>query len=342
MVNLAELALFNVKRAFGDMGWFPVITYDACTRPNLVRQFYCNLQVVGDYNDVKRGHELRITSYVKGVNISFDYRQLADLLGISYDGPMVFYAPGEPQFFSLQMRAEIDNQLLRPDRWQMRACYMRQAPRTARLPSVHHYAYYDHCYVPSHTGNLPYGRMITMLLTRLGVDLVDEKIQEKTSSSPLDWEAICKMDMRNAQVSDEERNAMVRPYTRVEIEPWGRHTTAFASHSCGPGAATSYATGPSHEAGHSHAAGPSHPPFDMMEMLHEIREAQRRSDMRMEELLDAQCVRVDELIDAQRTSDMRMGELIDAQRTADMRMGELIDAQHTSDMKMGELIEAQR
>ncbi|KAJ4965855.1 hypothetical protein NE237_017704 [Protea cynaroides] len=43
MVNLAELALFNVEGAFGDMGWLPVITYDACTCPDLVRQFYCNL-----------------------------------------------------------------------------------------------------------------------------------------------------------------------------------------------------------------------------------------------------------------------------------------------------------
>ncbi|KAJ4973973.1 hypothetical protein NE237_007147 [Protea cynaroides] len=111
-VDLAELALFNVERAFSDMGWLPVITYDACTCPDLVRQFYCNLQVVGDYNDVERGDELRITSYVKGVDVSFDYRQLVDLLGISYAGPMVFYAPGEPQFFSLQMRAEIDSQLI--------------------------------------------------------------------------------------------------------------------------------------------------------------------------------------------------------------------------------------
>ncbi|KAJ4961918.1 hypothetical protein NE237_021828 [Protea cynaroides] len=115
-VDLASLALFNVEGAFGDMGWLPVITYHACTRPDLVRQFYCNLQVVGDYNDVERGGELRITSYVKGVDISFDYRQLADLLGISYDGPLVFCAPGEPQLFSLQMRAEIDRQLIRPDR----------------------------------------------------------------------------------------------------------------------------------------------------------------------------------------------------------------------------------
>ncbi|KAJ4960582.1 hypothetical protein NE237_020492 [Protea cynaroides] len=96
LVNLAELALFNVKGAFGDMGWLPVITYNACTCPDLVRQFYCNLQVVGNYNDVEHGQELRITATSKGVHISFDYRQLADLLGIPYDGPMVYCAPGEP------------------------------------------------------------------------------------------------------------------------------------------------------------------------------------------------------------------------------------------------------
>ncbi|KAJ4966594.1 hypothetical protein NE237_018443 [Protea cynaroides] len=73
-VDLASLALFDVERAFGDMGWLPTITYDACTRPDLVRQFYCNLQVVGDYNDTERGRKLRITSYVKGVEVSFDYR----------------------------------------------------------------------------------------------------------------------------------------------------------------------------------------------------------------------------------------------------------------------------
>ncbi|KAJ4972515.1 hypothetical protein NE237_005689 [Protea cynaroides] len=114
-VDLASLALFNVEGAFDDMGWLPVITYDACTCPELVRQFYCNLQVVGDYNDVERGGELWITSYVKGVDVSFDYRQLADLLGISYGGSFILCAPGEPQFFSLQMRAEIDHQLIRPD-----------------------------------------------------------------------------------------------------------------------------------------------------------------------------------------------------------------------------------
>ncbi|KAJ4938746.1 hypothetical protein NE237_008270 [Protea cynaroides] len=85
--------------------------------------------VVGNYNDVEHGQELRITSYVKGVDISFNYRQLADLLGIPYDGPMVYCVPGEPQFVEMEMRAKIDNQLLCPDRWQMRACYLRPAPR---------------------------------------------------------------------------------------------------------------------------------------------------------------------------------------------------------------------
>ncbi|KAJ4951154.1 hypothetical protein NE237_027986 [Protea cynaroides] len=42
-VDLASLALFDVERALGDMGWLPVITYDTCSHPDLVRQFYCNL-----------------------------------------------------------------------------------------------------------------------------------------------------------------------------------------------------------------------------------------------------------------------------------------------------------
>ncbi|KAJ4969413.1 hypothetical protein NE237_016114 [Protea cynaroides] len=232
MVNLAKLTLFNVEGAFGDMGWLLVITYDACTCPDLVHQFYCNLQVVGNYNDVEHGQELRITSYVKGVHISFDYWQLADLLGIAYDGPMVYCAPGEPQFVEMEMRAEIDNQLLRPDRWQMRACYLRPAPRVFckiiqhnLIPQSGHYErvsqltqFLIYCIctrqpvclpyiimrtmisatLSGHRGNLPYGRMITVLLTRLGVDLVDEKIQEKTFSSPLDWEAIWGCEMRRS------------------------------------------------------------------------------------------------------------------------------------------------
>ncbi|KAJ4975173.1 hypothetical protein NE237_000279 [Protea cynaroides] len=164
--------------------------------------------------------------------------------------------------------------------------------------------------LPSHRGNLPYGRMIIVLLTRLGVDLVDEKIQEKTFSSPLDWEAICKMGMRDAQVSDEERNQMVRPHTRIEIADAEVAAATARAHadpandddrmymdvdSIPPpspthvaGVGTSSATGPAPETGPSHATGPSRPPSDMMEMLHEIREAQHRSDLRMEELLDAQ------------------------------------------------------
>ncbi|KAJ4967541.1 hypothetical protein NE237_019390 [Protea cynaroides] len=323
MVNLAELALFNVERAFGDMGWLPVITYDACTCPDLVR----------------------------GVNISFDYLQLADLLGIPYDGPMVYCTPGEPQFVSTEMRAEIDSQLLRPDRWQMRACYMRPAPRVfckiihhnliphsghyERVSQLTQYLLYNICtrqpvclpYIimrtmisatlPSHRGNLPYGRMITILLTPLGVDLVDEKVQDKTFSSPLDWEVICKMGMRDAQVSDEERNETVHPHTRIEIAD-AEAATAVARVHADPTdddgrmymdvdsiptpspthvarAGTSSTAGPAPETGPSHVAGPSRPASDMMVMLHEIREAQCRSDLRMEELLDAQ-IRTDQRV----------------------------------------------
>ncbi|KAJ4977965.1 hypothetical protein NE237_008745 [Protea cynaroides] len=203
-----------------------------------------------------------------------------------------------------------------------------------------------------HRGNLPYGRMITVLLTRLGVDLVDEKIQEKTFSSPLDWEAICKMGMRDAQVSDEERNAMVRPHTRIEMADAEAAAAAARAHvdpvddddrmymdvdSIPPpspthaaGVGTSSAAAPAPEAGPSHAAGPSLPPSDMMEMLQEIREAQRRSDLRMEELLDAQRVRVDELLAAQRISDTRMGELIEVQRATDRRVADLTASLQTT------------
>ncbi|KAJ4959811.1 hypothetical protein NE237_019721 [Protea cynaroides] len=53
--------------------------------------------------------------------------------------------------------------------------------------------------LPGQLGNLPYECLITTLLTRLHVDLLDERIQEKTFSSDLDWKAICKMGMRDAQ-----------------------------------------------------------------------------------------------------------------------------------------------
>ncbi|KAJ4967929.1 hypothetical protein NE237_014630 [Protea cynaroides] len=179
-----------------------------------------------------------------------------------------------------------------------------------------------------HRGNLPYGRMITMLLTRLGVDLVDEKIQEKTSSSPLDWEAICKMGLRDAEVSDEERNAMVRPHTRVEMadaeaaaasarargDPVDDDNRMYMdvdvipppspTHAAGVG--TSSAAAPAPEASPSHSADPSLPPSALMEMLQEIRDAQRRSDLRM-----------DELLAAQHASDARMGELLEVQGATD-------------------------
>ncbi|KAJ4973452.1 hypothetical protein NE237_006626 [Protea cynaroides] len=375
MVDLAELALFNVEGAFGVMGWLPVITYDACTCPDLVRQFYCNLQVVGNYNDVEHGQELCITSYVKGVHISFDYRQLTDLLGIPYDGPMVYCAPGEPQFVEMEMRPEIDNQLLRPDRWQIRACYLRPAPRVfckiiqhnlipqsghyERVSQLTQFLIYNICtrqpvclpYIimrtmisatlAGHRGNLPYGRMITVFLTRLGVDLVDEKIQEKTFSSPLDWEAICKMGLRDAEVSDEERNAMVRPHTRVEMADAEAAAAAARArvdpiddddhmymdvdsipppsptHAAGVG--TSSAADPVPEAGPSHAAGPSLPPSATMEMLQEIRDAQRRSDLRM-----------DELLVAQHASDARMGEFLEVQRATDQRIAGLTASLQTT------------
>ncbi|KAJ4979054.1 hypothetical protein NE237_009834 [Protea cynaroides] len=194
--------------------------------------------------------------------------------------------------------------------------------------------------------------MITVLLTRLGVDLVDEKIQEKTFSSPLDWEAICKMGMRDAQVSDDERNEMVRPHTRIEmadveavaaaararVDPVDDDDRMYMDVDSIPPPSPMHAAevgtfstaDPVPEAGPSHAAGPTLPPSDMMEMLQEIREAQRRSDLRMEELLDAQRMRVDELLAAQHISDTRMGELIEVQCSTDRRVVDLIVSLQTT------------
>ncbi|KAJ4961405.1 hypothetical protein NE237_021315 [Protea cynaroides] len=234
----------------------------------------------------------------------------------------------------------------------MRACYLRPAPRVfckiiqhnlipqsghyERVSQLTQFLIYSICthqpvclpYIimrtmisatlSGHRGNLPYGRMITVLLTHLGVDLVDEKIPEKTFSSPLDWEAICKMGLRDAEVSDEERNAMVRPHTRVEmadaevaaaaararVDPVDDEDHMYIdvdsipppspTHAAGVG--TSAAAAPAPETGPSHEAGPSRlPADDVLSMFYEIREAQHVSDLRIRELLDAQR-RTDQLV----------------------------------------------
>ncbi|KAJ4954143.1 hypothetical protein NE237_030975 [Protea cynaroides] len=129
---------------------------------------------------------------------------------------------------------------------------------------------------------------------------MDERIHEDTFLSGLDWEAICKMGLRDAQVSDEERNAMVCPRTRVEIANAEEATAAAAGVHGGdaedddrmymdvdaiPPLSPLHSTraGPSRVP--SHSTGPSHPPpDDIMGLLREIREAQSSSDQWMTDL----------------------------------------------------------
>ncbi|KAJ4978841.1 hypothetical protein NE237_009621 [Protea cynaroides] len=167
--------------------------------------------------------------------------------------------------------------------------------------------------MPSLVGNQTYGRLIITLLTRLHVNLLDERIHEDTFSSDLDWEAICKMGMRDAQVSDEKRKALVHPHTRIERADAEVAAAGAGVHGVDaedddrmymdvdaippPSPLPSTGAGPSRVP--SHTAGPSHPPSDdMMGLLHEIREAQRTTHWR-----------VGELLDAQRSSDQRMTDL---------------------------------
>ncbi|KAJ4969514.1 hypothetical protein NE237_016215 [Protea cynaroides] len=140
-----------------------------------------------------------------------------------------------------------------------------------------------------------------MGVTCLQVDLVNERIHEDTFSTDLDWEAICRMGMRDAQVSDEERNAMVHPRTRVEIadaEVAAAATTEvhegdakedddrmFMDVDVIPPPSPLHSTGAGPSRVPSHSVGPSHPPpDDVMGLLHEIREAQRATDQRVVDL----------------------------------------------------------
>ncbi|KAJ4968191.1 hypothetical protein NE237_014892 [Protea cynaroides] len=158
---------------------------------------------------------------------------------------------------------------------------------------------------PSLVGNLPYERLITTLLTRLQVDLVDERIHEDTFFIDLDWEAICRMGKRDVLVSDEERNAMRRPLTRVTTVDAEAATVVAAevaaeAHESDdkedddrmymdvdaippPSQQHSTRAGPSRAP--SHSAGPSRPQLDdMMGLLLEIWEADRTTDQRIADL----------------------------------------------------------
>ncbi|KAJ4980221.1 hypothetical protein NE237_011001 [Protea cynaroides] len=127
-VNLEQLHRFNVETAFGALGWLPVISYTETTCPNLVKHFYANLELEGDVEDMNQCRDLRITSYVRGVHISFNTHQLADLLGIPNDGDLVYCAPKAKGYLTVDLRQEIAHQILNPGA-PMKAASLRPIPR---------------------------------------------------------------------------------------------------------------------------------------------------------------------------------------------------------------------
>ncbi|KAJ4978682.1 hypothetical protein NE237_009462 [Protea cynaroides] len=106
-VNLEHLHRFNIEAAFGAMGWLPIIQYRETTRPSLVKLFFANLEVEGDPNDWDNARDLRITSYVKGMMISFNTAELAALLEIPDDGDLIYCPPRAKGYLTEDMRAAI-------------------------------------------------------------------------------------------------------------------------------------------------------------------------------------------------------------------------------------------
>ncbi|KAJ4952339.1 hypothetical protein NE237_029171 [Protea cynaroides] len=211
-VNLEQLQQFDVEAAFGRLGWLPVITYTVTTRPNLVKHFYANLEIEENVNDFNRGRELHLTTFVKGVVISFNTHQFVDLLGIPNDGDLVYYTSKMKGFLTDDLCQEISEQILNP-RAPMKAASLRPVPRVC-LPYI---IIRTMCQatLPDQANNLPYSRLITTLLQRLQVDMRGETTVEDTMTSDIDWDAILRMRMDNPSISDEELEARPRPLRRV-------------------------------------------------------------------------------------------------------------------------------
>ncbi|KAJ4958997.1 hypothetical protein NE237_026108 [Protea cynaroides] len=115
-VNLEHLHRFDVESAFGIVGWLPLIQFRETTRPNLVKLFYTNLEVEGELDDWEHARDLRITSYVKGVRISFNVAELAALLEIPDDGELIYCPPRAKGYLTEDLRLAIAAQILLPGR----------------------------------------------------------------------------------------------------------------------------------------------------------------------------------------------------------------------------------
>jgi len=79
--------------------------------------------------------------------------------------------------------------------------------------------------------------------------------------------------------------------------------------------------------------------------LHELAEAQRRTEQRLEQLagrVEQLAGRVEQLAEAQQRTELRIEELAQAQQRTELRLEELAQAQQRTDIAIGELREAVR
>ncbi|GBC85157.1 hypothetical protein HRbin11_01603 [bacterium HR11] len=74
------------------------------------------------------------------------------------------------------------------------------------------------------------------------------------------------------------------------------------------------------------------------EVIGQLAEAQRRTEVRLESL----AARVEELAEAQRRTEVRVEELAEAQRRTEVRVEELAEAQRRTEVRVEELAEAQK
>ena len=71
---------FHLKEAFDVLWWRPIVEIEGDYYPNLVRQFYTNIEDKEDNSS--RG----IRTFVKGVHIEVTKEYIVDLLGVLING----------------------------------------------------------------------------------------------------------------------------------------------------------------------------------------------------------------------------------------------------------------
>ena len=76
-----DLSALGIDTLFAEMGWYSLYEYKKPTYPKLMRMFFANMRV---------NVEPRIISTLQENPIEFNCAVLADILGISNDGPRVF------------------------------------------------------------------------------------------------------------------------------------------------------------------------------------------------------------------------------------------------------------